>query len=292
MGTESQTAFFSYSREDGEFARKLAADLKSAGANVWMDQLDIEPGTRWDDAISQALESSPRVLVILSPASAKSENVSDEVSFALSQTKQIIPVLFRDCKVPFRIARLQYVDFRNDYNTGLRLLLQTLSLQQPAPQAVAPEPLRPAVEVAEPAPQAVAPEPLRPAVEVAAPAPRKPVPVATETAATSGGMNKALLIGIPVVLLAIIAGYFAFRSSAVDVTILAPSGFSAPGFSIDGTNYPIEGQAVHLKLAPGAHNYRFPKTNCGGAFTVASDKTTFLPRADASGDCSLRPVAN
>jgi len=273
MGTESQTAFFSYSREDGDFAKKLAADLKSAGANVWMDQLDIEPGTRWDDAISQALESSPRVLVILSPASAKSANVSDEVSFALSKTKQIIPVLFRDCDVPFRIARLQYVDFRNDYNTGLRLLLQTLSLQLPAPQAVAPEPLRPAVEVA-------------------APAPRKPVPVATETAATSGGMNKALLIGIPVVLLAIIAGYFALRPSAVDVTILAPSGFSAPGFSIDGTNYPIEGQAVHLKLAPGAHNYRFPKTNCGGAFTVASDKTTFLPRADVSGDCSLRLVSN
>jgi hypothetical protein len=274
MGPESRTAFFSYSREDGDFAKKLAADLKSAGAHVWMDQLDIKPGTRWDDAISQALENSPRVLVILSPASAKSENVSDEVSFALSKTKQIIPVLFRDCDVPFRIARLQHVDFRSDYNSGLQLLLQTLSLQSPIPQAVAPEPPRPAVEVA-------------------APASPKPTPVGTEPAASSGGMNKALLIGIPVLLVAIIVGYFALKQSGLDVTILSPSGFRAPRFSIDDKTYPIEGQAVHLKLAPGDHKYMFPANNCGGTFTVSQDKTTFLPRASAAnGECALQPVSN
>ncbi len=273
MGPESRTAFFSYSREDGEFAKKLAADLKSAGANVWMDQLDIEPGMRWDDAISQALESSPRVLVILSPASAKSENVSDEVSFALSKTKQIIPVLFRDCDVPFRIARLQHVDFRNDYNTGLQLLLQTLSLQTPVPQAVAPEPPRSAVEVA-------------------ATASRKPTPVPTEPATSSAGMNKVLLIGIPVLLVAVIIGYFALKPSGFDVTILAPTGFKALRFSIDGKTYPIEGQAVHLKLAPGDHKYLFPANNCGGTFVVSQDKMTFLPRAAATGECALQPVGN
>jgi hypothetical protein len=42
-----QTAFFSYSRDDSEFALRLAADLKAAGANVWLDQLDIAPGQRW-----------------------------------------------------------------------------------------------------------------------------------------------------------------------------------------------------------------------------------------------------
>ena len=42
---ETPAAFFSYSRQDKAFAQQLAADLKAAGANVWMDELDIEPGT-------------------------------------------------------------------------------------------------------------------------------------------------------------------------------------------------------------------------------------------------------
>ena len=42
MGADTPSAFFSYSREDAQFALRLAEDLKAAGANVWMDQLDIE----------------------------------------------------------------------------------------------------------------------------------------------------------------------------------------------------------------------------------------------------------
>ena len=34
LATEPQTAFFSYSRDDSEFALRLAEDLKAAGANV------------------------------------------------------------------------------------------------------------------------------------------------------------------------------------------------------------------------------------------------------------------
>jgi hypothetical protein len=32
---DAPTAFFSYSREDSEFALRLAGDLKAAGAAVW-----------------------------------------------------------------------------------------------------------------------------------------------------------------------------------------------------------------------------------------------------------------
>lgn len=34
----SVTYFISYSREDSEFALKLAQDLRAAGAHIWMDQ--------------------------------------------------------------------------------------------------------------------------------------------------------------------------------------------------------------------------------------------------------------
>ena len=132
-------AFFSYSREDSDFALRLAEDLKAAGANVWIDQLDIQPGVQWDRMVQDALNDCRRMLVILSPVSVKSENVLDEVSFAISKQKRVIPVLYRECDVPFRLARLQHIDFRTDYARGLQLLLKALGVDEP-PQPIVPPP--------------------------------------------------------------------------------------------------------------------------------------------------------
>jgi photosystem II stability/assembly factor-like uncharacterized protein len=125
-------AFFSYCREDSDFALRLAEDLKAAGAKVWIDQLDIEPGLPWDREVEAALAACARMLVILSPVSVKSDNVRDEVSFALSKQKRLIPVLYRECDVPFRLARLQHIDFRADYARGLKALLRALGVEPPA----------------------------------------------------------------------------------------------------------------------------------------------------------------
>ncbi len=125
-------AFFSYSREDSEFALRLAGDLKAAGANVWLDQLDITPGQRWDSAVEEALKNCPRLIVVLSPAAVKSQNVMDEVSFALEERKTVIPVIHRDCDIPFRLRRVQHADFRQDYARPLQGLIGTLI---PAPGA-------------------------------------------------------------------------------------------------------------------------------------------------------------
>jgi TIR domain len=132
-------AFFSYSREDSEFALRLAGDLKAAGAGVWLDQLDIDPGQEWDSAIEDALNKCPRMLLILSPDSAKSRNVRNEITRALDEKKNIIPVFFRDCTVPLQLARVQFIDFRADYPRGLKGLLKALGVVQ-APQPVAPVP--------------------------------------------------------------------------------------------------------------------------------------------------------
>src|SRR5262245_28503119 len=120
-------AFFSYSRNDSDWALRLAKELKASGANVWLDQLDIKPGQRWAGAVEKALADCASLLVILSPSSVESTNVMDEVSFALEEQKPVIPVLVRDCKIPFRLRRLQYIDLRSEYNTGLKQLIKTLT---------------------------------------------------------------------------------------------------------------------------------------------------------------------
>jgi hypothetical protein len=130
------TAFLSYCRADSTFALRLAEDLKAAGADVWIDQLDIPPGIAWDRAVEAALTKSPTVLVILSPGSSCSENVLDEVSYALQKKKRVLPILYRDCDVPLRLARLQYIDFRFDCERAKKVLLYALGRgQQPATSA-------------------------------------------------------------------------------------------------------------------------------------------------------------
>ncbi|TMH31197.1 MAG: toll/interleukin-1 receptor domain-containing protein [Betaproteobacteria bacterium] len=83
MSREAQTIFFSYARSDSEFVVRLANDLRKAGKHIWVDQLDIPKGARWDQAVEAALKACPCLLVVLSPASTDSQNVLAISLFAL-----------------------------------------------------------------------------------------------------------------------------------------------------------------------------------------------------------------
>lgn len=135
MSNTTSTIFFSYARIDAEFALKLAESLRNVGVSLWIDQLDIPAGVHWDSAIQEALEKAGRLLVILSPSAMTSNNVRDEVSFGLEEGKQVIPVLHQSCKIPFRLRRIQHVDFTCEYNQGLKQLLADLDIRQPADEA-------------------------------------------------------------------------------------------------------------------------------------------------------------
>jgi hypothetical protein len=124
----SDTIFFSYSRDDSEFVLTLAKNLRQSGANIWLDQMDIKPGTRWDKSVETALENSTTLLVILSKKSVESTNVMDEVSFALEENKTVVPVLLEECDIPFRLRRLQFADFSKDQDRGLKTLAEALHL--------------------------------------------------------------------------------------------------------------------------------------------------------------------
>jgi hypothetical protein len=128
MSTE--TIFFSYSRDDSEFVLQLAKNLRQAGANIWLDQLDISPGSRWDKSIEDALTTSKTLLVVLSKTSVASDNVLDEVSFALEEGKRVVPVLLENCEIPFRLRRLQYADFTENREKGIHTLIQALHLDR------------------------------------------------------------------------------------------------------------------------------------------------------------------
>lgn len=124
---KSQTTFISYSRIDTDFVIDLVKDLRLAGINIWLDQKDIDIGDRWDNSVQNALLNCERLIFICSPNSVSSENVLDEVYYALGEKRKIIPILYKKCDVPFRLKRLQYIDFTQDYSQGIQKLLTLLA---------------------------------------------------------------------------------------------------------------------------------------------------------------------
>lgn len=113
--------FISYSRKDKEFALKLARELKSAGYLVWLDQLDIPTGARWDDEVEKALRECDIFLIILTPASVSSENVKDEMGYAIDHRKRIMPILLEECLIPLRLRRFQYINFTDiEFGVGIK----------------------------------------------------------------------------------------------------------------------------------------------------------------------------
>ncbi|HXH93034.1 MAG TPA: toll/interleukin-1 receptor domain-containing protein [Thermoanaerobaculia bacterium] len=118
--------FLSYTRADEKFALRLTDDLRASGVDLWVDQRDIKLSTPWDRAIEAALRSCAAVVVVLSPRAVGSENVLNEVGFALDHGKDVIPVLLEACEIPIRISRLQRVDFTGDYDVALERCRTTL----------------------------------------------------------------------------------------------------------------------------------------------------------------------
>ena len=177
-----QRFFFSYAREDSEFVLKLARELRAVGANLWLDQLDIIGGQRWDHAVEQGLESCQGMIACLSPESLASNNVMDEVSYALDEGKLVVPILLRPCVIPFRLRRLQHVDFAGtDYDAAFSQLLKGLAVEPATP----------------------------PVQRNARTAPTPPAPAAKSTR-----LSPALLIGVGAVLaLSIVIGYVASRGA-------------------------------------------------------------------------------
>ncbi|MCD4685803.1 MAG: SUMF1/EgtB/PvdO family nonheme iron enzyme [Anaerolineae bacterium] len=115
--------FISYSRTDHAFARRLAADLSTLGADVWIDVADIPAGMKWSSAIHDGLRSCEAMLVIVSPDSMASQNVEDEWQYFKDQGKPLIPVLLRPADMHFQLHRMQYIDFHEqEYASALAQL--------------------------------------------------------------------------------------------------------------------------------------------------------------------------
>lgn len=112
--------FLSYSRSDERFALRFAKDLRSRGVAMWVDQLDIRPSEHWDRAIEKAVRDCRGLVVIVSPRSVASDNVADEISYAIENGKSVLPVMIQKCSLPLRITRMHVIDASAGYDRALQ----------------------------------------------------------------------------------------------------------------------------------------------------------------------------
>jgi len=109
--------FISYSRKDSEQAQLLTELLASAGLSVWIDRSGIGVATSWSGEISKAITDCKALIVLLSPSSVDSKNVTREVALAFERNKKILPIDLEPVTLPddfaYHLAGIQRAPMTN-----------------------------------------------------------------------------------------------------------------------------------------------------------------------------------
>jgi HEAT repeat protein len=138
----------SYRSTEVDFALRLAADLKNAGVNLWMDRLDINPGDDWRISLQNAVDNCAAVISVLSSAYATSKYCQRELARADRLGRPIFPILLgtiSETEWPLEIEREQYIDFSGWqeealYQAKLQLLVDNLKERFADQISVVPSP--------------------------------------------------------------------------------------------------------------------------------------------------------
>lgn len=113
------TVFISYSAKDRITAASIADELRRRGVSVWFDQQEILAGDSLVGRISEGIDSSDYLLVLLSRSSLDSAWVQREVGIAFDRFgteagNVIIPVKIDDSPIPPLFKSQRYADFAAD----------------------------------------------------------------------------------------------------------------------------------------------------------------------------------
>ena len=110
--------FISYSRKDSAQALALAERLRSNGMEVWMDTASLAAAQEWSAEIVEAIKACSVFIVLLSPHSVESGNVTKEVSLASQKKKKIIPLVIERCELnsslEYSLAGIQHVHLSDE----------------------------------------------------------------------------------------------------------------------------------------------------------------------------------
>lgn len=124
--------FLSYSHKDKHIAEKIYKELALRKYIVWLDAKEIYTGDNLVKKISDGLENSRYLALLLTNNSVTSRWVEEEwqskyLEEINSGSTIILPLLTESCEVPFFLRKKRYADFRHSFKEGLKEILTVLS---------------------------------------------------------------------------------------------------------------------------------------------------------------------
>jgi TolB-like protein/Flp pilus assembly protein TadD len=139
--------FVSYSREDQDRVFELAGKLRAAGVALWIDQGSLDAAAMWGQQIVEALDDAKVMLLMITPAAVRSDNVAKEVTLISERRGHILPVHLEHTVIPpalkYPLAGIQHIElFSGDPEEKLQTVLKSLvrlgvSLRQPGERRAA-----------------------------------------------------------------------------------------------------------------------------------------------------------
>lgn len=118
--------YLSYSRQDRDFAARLASALEAAGFRVFRD-VEIPPGADWSNLIHEQIDAAKVMIVLWSTSSAQSQWVRAEAQLAADRDK-FLPVFIERIKLPLGFSQYHTLDLSGwDGSSADPKLVQLLS---------------------------------------------------------------------------------------------------------------------------------------------------------------------
>jgi len=134
----NKTIFLAHATEDKEYVRSLYQKLQESGLEPWLDEVNLNPGVKWDDKIKEAIKKSRFFLACLSSHSiSKNGYIQKELKVALSELEKkainvvyFIPALIEDIELPdITVGTINLIDYhaaKLHEKNGLKKLIESL----------------------------------------------------------------------------------------------------------------------------------------------------------------------
>lgn len=111
--------FISYSRKDSQVVKQFVSEINNAGYKEWIDKKGISGGDTFQSKIVDAIDNSAIVLFFSSAESNVSQRVIDEICYAQSTNKTIIPIKLDDTRYNrefiLRLNRINSIQYDADH---------------------------------------------------------------------------------------------------------------------------------------------------------------------------------
>jgi TIR domain len=188
--------FVCHASHDAGAAQRAVVALEAAGVGCWIAPRDIDAGENYTQAILDALDAAPAVVLMFSSATNESPHVSRELEIAVGAGRRIVPVRLEAVEpsgaLRYFIGTSQWLDatgVAGDWSDALVRAVRRAVGQEAGPTTV----IR-----SGPIPAGLASTPTPDPTPAAVPTPDRPRPTWWRGALVGGGLVAAVILAVVV----------------------------------------------------------------------------------------------